>query len=108
MTITFDPPGPHALVAHAIEQTGGRIVASFTLDADGRTVGAPITHNRRTHCSNCGAPGHTTKRCNGAGNDPKLTYTVRAKIERLRKRADYDLDEAKAEIARRLQARSKR
>lgn len=98
----------HACVVAAILAGGGRVVASFELDADGRTVGAPITHNRRARCSNCGEPGHTTKRCNGAGNEPKLPHSVRAKIERLRKRADYDLDEAKTEIARRLEAKAKR
>lgn len=92
----------------AILANGGKLVASFVLDADGRTVGAPITHNKRTHCSNCGGPGHTTRRCNGFGNEPKLTYAAKEKIARLRKRADYDLEEAKAEIARRIEAKGKR
>lgn len=98
----------HAEIVAAIEQHGGRLVASFELDADGRTVGARLTANRFYRCSTCGQDGHSKQRCNGVGNEPKLPHAVRAKIERLRKRADYDLDEAKAEIARRLEAKGKR
>lgn len=69
----------HAAVLAAITATGGRLVASFTLDADGRTVGAASTHNSRTRCSICHEHGHTAPRCNGAGVAPRPTYQERRK-----------------------------
>lgn len=71
VTITFDPPGSHARVVAAIERSGGSLRASFTLDADGRTVGARLTSNRFYRCSECGQDGHSKKRCNGPGQPPR-------------------------------------
>lgn len=111
MTITFDPPSPrdssHAFVVAAILASGGRLAASFELARDGRTVGARLTSNRFYRCSTCGRDGHSSRRCNGEGKEPKLPSDTRAKIERLQRRADYDLETAKAEIARRVAARGK-
>ncbi len=52
---------PHADIVAAIEAHGGRLVASFVLDEDGRTVGARPTHNRKATCSVCGEKGHTSR-----------------------------------------------
>lgn len=100
----------HIAVVEAINRTG-RLVASFSLDADGRTIGAPSTHNRRSRCSGCDTEGHTLERCQGAGNPPRPTYQERRvaqRIEKLRRKADYDLDEARAEIARRIAAKGRK
>lgn len=96
----------HAYVVAAILASGGRLVASFELDKEGRTVGAPLTHNRRRRCGACGEHGHDLKRCNGEGQAPRPSYDerVRGKIRSQRSQ----MDEAHAEIARRIQARGKR
>lgn len=64
----------HADIVKAIESRAGRIVASFVLDADGRTVGGRSTHNKRSRCSACGEVGHIVTRCNGKGNEPRAKY----------------------------------
>lgn len=70
-------PITHEIIVVAIERSGGRLTASFTLDADGETIGLRRTHNRRTTCGACGEPGHTIARCNGPGQPPRPTYAER-------------------------------
>lgn len=105
----------HAEIVQAITARGGRLVASFVLDADGQTVGHR-TSNRRCHCTSCGAPGHTAMRCNGEGVAPKPTHRERRKAEAADARdwlreaaaAKTPLDEAKRAIAERIAARRAR
>lgn len=101
----------HADIVAAIKLGGGSLRASFELDEHGRTVGVHSDSNRRYRCSGCGKDGHSIERCNGEGQPPKPTYSERRMAERVRKlarRADYDLDEARAELQRRIEARRKR
>lgn len=84
MTITFDPPGSRACVVAAIEKSGGKLVASFELDADGRTVGARLTSNRFYRCSACGEDGHSKARCNGPGQPPMPTFHERRRMARMK------------------------
>lgn len=104
----------HLEIEKAILKSGGRLVASFELDADGRTVGAPSTHNRRAHCSECGEPGHISRRCRGVGEAPAPLYERRLSpkwIESAKRRitrADHDLQTARVEIARRIAAKGKK
>lgn len=111
MTITFDPPTPHAYVVATILANGGSVVASFTLDAEGRTVGARQEGNRFYRCSACGQDGHSRARCGGEGKAPRETYEQRRQGERIRKlaaKADYDLETARGEIARRIAERGRK
>lgn len=100
----------HADVVAAIELGGGSLRASFELDEHGRTVGDNM-RERIHHCAECGERGHNALRCNGEGQPPKPTYSERRTAERVRslaRRANYDLDEARAELQRRIEARRKR
>jgi hypothetical protein len=72
----------HAEIVAVIERHGGRLVASFTLDADGQTIGARRDRNRTNTCGACGACGHTIRRCKGAGEAPRPTYEERRKAAR--------------------------
>lgn len=91
----------HAYVVAAILASGGRLAASFELDADGHTVGARLTANRFYRCSMCGEDGHSKQRCSGPGNEPKPTHAQR--------RRDLvtgrTLETAKAELAKRIAER---
>lgn len=62
----------HAEIVAAIERSGGRLVASFELDARGRTMGLASRQesNAQRHCGACGEPGHDVKRCMGPGKEP--------------------------------------
>jgi hypothetical protein len=100
----------HASVLAAIAATGGRLVASFTLDEDGRTVGARKTHNAGIHCSKCDDPGHSAPRCRGAGEPPKLTHQERRRIGKdwladAARAAGDPLAESKAILAARAEHR---
>lgn len=108
-TSGFDALNAHLRVIAAIEARGGRLVASLELDDMGRTIGAP-TPFRAYRCSSCHADGHSIERCNGPGVPPRPSYSERRVQERIRKiakRHDYDLDAAKAELQRRIEARKK-
>jgi hypothetical protein len=95
----------HAEVVAAIVASGGSLRASFELDADGRTIGAPATHNRRRRCGACGEYGHDLKRCMGEGAAPRA-YSVRtkvsAKVRQMAEQADRTLQKAREEIQRRI------
>lgn len=95
-----------------IESVGGVLVASFELDAEGRTIGRGCSGGVRDYrCSGCGRRGHSIERCNGEDQPPKPTYHERRVAERVRKlvkRANYDLDEARAELQRRIEARRRK
>ncbi|RPH65014.1 MAG: hypothetical protein EHM89_00295 [Acidobacteria bacterium] len=60
--------------ADFIAACGGVLVASFELDDEGRTVGAPSTHNRAPRCGACGRHGHNVKRCTGEFSEPRPAY----------------------------------
>lgn len=99
----------HAFIVATILANGGRMVASFELDARGQTVGARLTSNRFYRCSACGQDGHSIERCQGEGKPPRPTYQERraqAKIERLNRAADRTLETAREEIARRIRERT--
>lgn len=102
----------HAVTpAELIASVGGTLRASFSLDEMGRTIGGQSEGYRTYRCSSCLQDGHSIERCNGAGQPPRPTYEERRvaqRIEKLRRKADYDLDEARAEIARRIAAKGKR
>lgn len=96
--------------AELIASVGGTLVASFELDSEGRTIGGKSEGYRQYRCSGCHADGHSIERCNGPGNPPRPSYSERRVQERIRKiakRHDYDLDAAKAELQRRIEARKK-
>jgi hypothetical protein len=103
--VTDERLAQHLLVVEAIQRHGGRLVASFELDVDGRTVGEPATHNRRRRCGACGEYGHDLKRCMGEGAAPK-PYSVRtkvsAKVRQMAEQADRTLAKAREEIQRRI------
>lgn len=97
--------------AELIASVGGTLRASFELDAAGRTIGGQSQGYRMYRCSGCGQDGHSIERCNGPGQPPRPTYEERRvaqRIEKLRRKADYDLEAARAEIARRIAAKGKR
>jgi hypothetical protein len=103
----------HADILAAIERTG-HLVASFELDAHGRTVGDD-TRPRVHHCAECGERGHNSKRCRGVGQAPRETdrerRLSRRSLESVRQRitqADHDLQAARVEIARRIAAKGKK
>lgn len=101
----------HSAVLAALHDHGGRLVASFELDADGRTIGARSESNRSYRCSGCGRSGHSIERCNGEGQPPKPSYRESRMAERVRKlaaKANYDLETAQQELQRRSEARRKR
>jgi hypothetical protein len=85
----------HVEIVQAIVARGGRLIASFVLDEYGRTLGAPVTQRRPHHCSACNVSGHTLARCNGPGNEPRLTHSERRKLK------GDGLDETRAILAAR-------